>query len=139
MSEAIEVVLRLYDAWNRRDVEAGIALLHPEVELHTSGDFPGMASVYRGRDEALRFYEDLSGPWERLDMVLAEEHDLGGGRVLTLYRFAGVGRGGITVKRDAAQIVAVEDGLVRSMRTFSSWDEARAVAGIGGHPSSAVQ
>jgi hypothetical protein len=28
---------RLYDAWNRVDIDAGIGVLHPEVEIHMSG------------------------------------------------------------------------------------------------------
>ena len=139
MSEAVELLRRLYEAWNRRDIDGGIAMLHPEVEIHTSGHFPGLAPLYTGCEEARQFYDDLAGAWERLDLVPSEFHDLGGGRVLSLHHFRGVGRGGITAERESAQIVGVEDGFVRSMRTFGSWDEARAAAGIGGHPPSAVQ
>ena len=126
----VDTLKRLHDTWNRRDVEDGLALLHPAVEIRTSGVFPGLGNLYSGRAEARRFYEDITGIWEKLDLEPHEYHDLGGDRLLTLYRFVGHGRGGITVARDAAQIVTLEDGLVRTMRTFGSWDEARAAAGL---------
>jgi ketosteroid isomerase-like protein len=127
----VDVLSALYDAWNRQDVDGGVALTHPDVEFHSSGDFPGMSSVYRGREEMRGVYEDLAGLWERLELVPREYHELPDGGVLALYTFIGHGRDGITVERDAAQIVTVEDGLVRSMRTFGSWAEARAAAGLG--------
>ena len=125
------LVLRdLYDAWNRRDVEAGVALTHPDVEFYPSGDFPGMADVYRGRGRMRAAFDDLAGFFERLDMRVHSIRDLSDGRLLAIYTFVGRGRDGVTVERDAAQLVEVEDGLVRSMRTFGSWAAARAAAGL---------
>ncbi len=42
------LLLTGYDAWNRDDRDGWIELLHPEVEIHTSGVFPDLAPVYRG-------------------------------------------------------------------------------------------
>ena len=103
MSGSVETLKELYGAWNRRDVDAGLALLHPDVELLTSGDFPGMSPVYTGRDQARKFYEDLAGLWERLDLSPHEYRALDDGSVpLTLYRFVGHGRGGGRPRVNAA-------------------------------------
>ena len=44
-----ELAERGYRAWNEDDLEALLAICHPEVEYHTSGVFPGLEPVYRGR------------------------------------------------------------------------------------------
>jgi ketosteroid isomerase-like protein len=138
----VAVVRELYDAWNRRDVAHGIELTHPDVEFHPSGEYPGLTGVYRGRERMRDVFEDLAGFFEDLTVRVDELRPLGNHGVLVLYTFIGHGRDGVPVERAAAQVVEVEDGLVRSMRTFGSWEAARAAAGLdepGGHPPSAVQ
>jgi hypothetical protein len=43
-----ELAERAYGAWNDDDVEAMLALTHPEAQFTPSGVFPGMESAYRG-------------------------------------------------------------------------------------------
>ena len=39
--ENVELVRQIYAAWNQGDLDAMLAVLHPEVEFVTSGAFPG--------------------------------------------------------------------------------------------------
>ena len=43
----LDLIREIYDAWNRGEVEATLAYVHPEVEWHTR--WMGEAEVYRGR------------------------------------------------------------------------------------------
>ena len=129
MSANADLLRRVYDAWNRKDVEGGLALVHPEIEFHSSGEFPGLAPVYQGREGMRRFWEDLAGFWEvGLEVRSDEMTELPDGRLLALNTFVGHAREGMTVERETAQIVRIEDGLVTSMVTFGSWEAARAAA-----------
>jgi ketosteroid isomerase-like protein len=55
--ENVEVVRQSLDAYARRDVAAMRKLNDPEMELDWSASRSWLAGVYRGFDEALRFYE----------------------------------------------------------------------------------
>ena len=48
--ENVELVRRAYDAWNRDDMDACLALMDPEVEWHTTGRLPDVEPVYRGHE-----------------------------------------------------------------------------------------
>src|SRR6478736_3366444 len=56
--ENVEVVERSLDAYQRRDIEAMRAVNHPDMELDWSASRGFQAGVYRGFDEALRFYRE---------------------------------------------------------------------------------
>ena len=77
--ENVEAVERFVDAYNRRDVDAMLAELDPEVEWHSAILEPvgGRARVYRGHegfrevfgdlyDALAEFhieYSEIAGPW----------------------------------------------------------------------------
>lgn len=54
----VELVEQALDAYHRRDIEAMRALNHPDMELDWSASRGFQAGVYRGFDEALRFYRE---------------------------------------------------------------------------------
>src|SRR6185295_7804823 len=72
MSEIVDVVRRSNDAFNRRDVEAMIALSDPEIEVE---DIPALpdAQVFRGHD-GLRDLLVLN--WESWKAVVVEAERL---------------------------------------------------------------
>lgn len=125
-----EQLARLYDAWNRGNVEALVSLVHPELEFHTSGHYPDLPALYRGPEGILAFWRDFRGLWESL-VIEPCRYETVGGRGLALWRFNGVGRGGIPVEREGGHIAAGRDGLIVDLRAYGSWGEALAAAGLG--------
>ena len=122
-----------YDAWNRGDVDAVLAQMHPEVEFELSEILPGMPSVLRGHTGIRRMFEDwYVGPWKgNLSMEIEHVYMLGNHRVLVLFRFRGEGSGsGAQVELPYAHLMEAKDGRTYRIRGFGSWDEALAVAGI---------
>ena len=74
--ENVELSLRLIDVWNRRDVEAAVALWDPEGVWYPP--FERLEGrTYRGPTEARQYYEDLAEFSEESHVELAEVHDLG--------------------------------------------------------------
>jgi ketosteroid isomerase-like protein len=121
----VELLERIYEAWNRRDIEAVVALMHPDLVVHLSGDFPGMPDVLHGREGVRRFFELFGEVWETLEVKPERYEDLGD-RTVALLRFVGRAHAGMTVEREAAHTVWLEDGLVVRLDAHGSWADALA-------------
>ena len=73
--ENVEIVLKVMDAVNRRDRDAFMACLHPDVEWREeSGDpLPGLRGIYRGRAEVRAWFQEaVVELWESFDIEVEE-------------------------------------------------------------------
>jgi ketosteroid isomerase-like protein len=115
-----------YDAWNRDDCETWLDLLHPDLEIRTSGVFPDLADVYRGRARAAKFWQQMHEPWEafRIEVEeMAEEGDI----VAAAIRFRARGvDSGVEVDMRFGHAIRVRDGLATEFVTRRTFEEARA-------------
>lgn len=125
----IDRLRHLYDAWNRGDEDALVVHCHPDVEFHTSGHYPDLPEVYRGIEGMRTFFRDFMALWEELTIEPCR-YEMVGERGLALWRFSGVGRGGVPVEREHAHIAAGRDGLIVYLRSYGSWSEALSAAGL---------
>lgn len=50
----MRVISDAYDGWKRRDFDALVSRLAPNVQWRTAGVFPGLKPVYRGHDGVRR-------------------------------------------------------------------------------------
>lgn len=120
-----ELLLAGYDAWNRDDCEAWLALLEPDAEISTSGVFPDLSAVYRGHGEATRFWHQMHTPWEtlRIDVEqMLDEEDC----ALAAIRFRAKGvDSGIEVDMRFGTGIRVRDGLATDMVNRRTLEEAR--------------
>jgi ketosteroid isomerase-like protein len=125
-----ELLLAGYDAWNSDDLDAWIGLLHPEVEIHTSGVFPDLAPVYRGHESAARFWRQMHAPWERFRIDVEQVEDEAEGAVAAIrFRAKGIDSG-VEVDMRFGMAMTVKDGLAIALLNRRSIGEAReAMAG----------
>jgi ketosteroid isomerase-like protein len=120
-----ELLLAGFDAWNGDDLDAWVELLHPEVEIHTSGVFPDLAPVYRGHEPAARFWRQMHEPWERFRIDVEQVEDASGGAVAAIrFRAKGVDSG-VEVDMRFGMAMKVRDGLAIALVNRRSIDEAR--------------
>ena len=72
--ENVESYKRGLDAFNRRDVEAMLRELDPEVvlELALPAMFGGEATVFRGHDESREFLRDLDEAFAEFKVEISE-------------------------------------------------------------------
>jgi ketosteroid isomerase-like protein len=72
--ENVEVVREGVAAMNRRDADAFLACLHPEVVWEESGDvLPGLRGIYRGRAEVREWFEEaFLELWESFHIEVEE-------------------------------------------------------------------
>ena len=75
--ENVELSKRVVDAWNRRDVEATVALSDPEVVWHPVLEESIEGETYRGHAGLRQYYEDLAEQGVESQGKLAEFRDLG--------------------------------------------------------------
>ena len=127
--ENVERVRKGYAAWNKRDMDAMLARLHPQVEFMTSGVFLGQDAVYSGHDGFRKFWRDFSGTWESILVSVNELRDCGE-RVLALVTFEARGRDGLEVGRQTGSVWTFRDGLVFQIENYRDWDLALEAAGV---------
>jgi ketosteroid isomerase-like protein len=116
--ENVELALLALDAFNRRDVDAVIALLDPECVWYPA--FAGvMEGPYRGHAGWRQYFEDLAEFSEEAHGEYPEVHDLGD-QVLGLghasIRFAS----GVELDQESAFVSTWRDGKCVEARTWLS-------------------
>jgi ketosteroid isomerase-like protein len=127
-----ERLLAGYDAWNRDDCDAWLALLSPGVVISTSGVFPDLSAEYCGHGEAIRFWKQMHTPWEvfRIDVERVEDDEH---HAFAAIRFRGKGvDSGIEVDMRFGMGIRVgDDGLATHMVNRRTLEEAREVLRAG--------
>jgi ketosteroid isomerase-like protein len=128
--ENVEWWQRSADAWSRGDREAWLGEFPPEWEMHTSGVFPGLKPVYKGREGGIELWEAMRDPWETFAVDVERVEDLGD-KVLALVSFDVQGRDGLETSREWAYVVIFSgEGLPLRTENFSTWDAALEAVGL---------
>jgi ketosteroid isomerase-like protein len=120
-----ELLLAGYEAWNRDDCEAWLALLDPDVVIGTSGVFPDLAAEYRGHALATKFWRQMHEPWEvfRIDVEHVQDD---GDCALGAIRFRGTGvDSGVKVDMRFGNGIRIRDGLATHLVNRRTLEEAR--------------
>jgi ketosteroid isomerase-like protein len=129
VADPIDVVRRCYAAFQRQDVDAFLALFHPEVEVDLSRTAPDLG-IYHGLDGLVEGWRKWRGAWERYDAEI-EELVVSGDRVLGLVHINLRSRGqGIDTELVGADLFTVRDGLIVRFANYFDRDEARRDAGF---------
>jgi ketosteroid isomerase-like protein len=130
----VELVRRLHQAFNERDIETFLELLHPDVEW-----VPMMArlegAVYRGRAEVRRWLAGLDHDWVDLRTEPREFRDLGD-MVLILGSWHARARtsGLVLDSEPGAWVARIRDGKVVRQETFTDRNQAFEAVGLRGRP-----
>jgi len=127
--ENVETLRAVIDAFNRRDVEALMALLARDAEI-----VPIRAAledtVYRGPDAVAEWYTAVDESWEELTAEI-EGARAGGDWVLGFGRLRGRGReSGAAIDVEGATVAHFRDGLITSLHNYTTRAEALEAAGL---------
>jgi len=121
VSENVQIVREMYEAFNRGELARASEMLHPNAELHQAPGIPDAAS-YIGRDEWERGFALWLSEWEQPLFEPLEIADAAGG-VIVRVRVSGVGKAsGIPVATEFFHAWTLRDGkphrcFVRTSRT----------------------
>ncbi len=128
--ENVALVYLGAEAFNRRDLDAFLALTDPDVEFTSRlAELEG-GSPYRGHDGVRSWWENVFGIWSDVSAEIGEARDLGDVTV-TRVRLRGHG-----IESDAPweqmqwQVAEWREGKATRWRTFLSEAEALEAAGL---------
>ena len=128
--ENVEIVLGLFDAARRGDMEAALRLMSPDAEWVSPANAmePGTRSGLSGVRTA---FEALRDSFGELRYDIRETVDLGDSVLLT-GTFSGVGRtsGAAFGPQTFGAVVTLAGGKVQRYEWYLSLDEAREAAGL---------
>ena len=124
----VEIVRRAIEAFNRRDFDAALRDAVPDAAVDMSQSRGPDAGIYVGRDAIQRFWEDMTGPFER-HTLMAEEFIPRGEHVVVSLTARMTGRGGIEVEARTATVATFADG--RLMRWTMYQDRTEALNAVG--------
>lgn len=128
----VEAVKRFVDAYNRRDVDAMLQDLDPEIEWH-SGILTGLgggAAVYRGHDGFSEGIRDLYEALGETYIEYPEIRDLGE-RTVGIGRVRARGReSGAETESPHASVADFKNGKAIRIRTYLEPEEALEAAEV---------
>src|SRR5436190_5279108 len=129
-NQNVELLRRVLDAYNARDIEAFIAYCDPSIELHSAFAAVGGA-VYHGLDGLRRWHRDFEDIWG--DEIRAEPEayfDLGE-HTLVFHVLHGRGRhSGVEVAMPNAFVAKWRDGMIVYIEAYAHREDALTDLGV---------
>jgi ketosteroid isomerase-like protein len=120
----VEIVKRVIDAFNRRDVDAIFECVDPDLEWFPAMPVTFAGGAFRGREGIESYVGEIRDAWEEYRVVGEEIRDLDD-RVLALSRVEALGvRSGGRVDSAMGQIYDFRGGKISRIRTYLDHDEA---------------
>jgi ketosteroid isomerase-like protein len=130
--ENVEAFKRALDAGNRRDVEALLEELDPEVEWHVAlpASGTGGARVYPGHEGVREFQLELDETFDEIHIECAEIRDLGD-RVLAIGHIRMTGKAsGAETESPIAYVMEFTNGKAIRLRAYLDPNEALEAVGL---------
>jgi ketosteroid isomerase-like protein len=128
--DLVEIIRRANDAWNRRDVDAWLSLLSPDIVYRPvpaftdSQERQGLGAMRRWMEEWLDAWAD---DYTTQTESIREYRDV----VIALLRFTGHAKGsGVEVAGGIFQVCRFRDGKIASVEDFTDRAQALQAAGV---------
>ncbi len=125
----VELVRRVFAELPDAGYESMIERVHPDFTMET---LPGMAAepqVYRGPEGMRLWWESFYEVMDDVEVAPVEIHDVGDGRVVVAFTLKARGQSsGLAVTQSAFMLIALEEGMMRSVHLFFTLEDAMAAA-----------
>ena len=129
--ENVEVVWRQVEAFNRRDVDAIVALVSPDVAWKDSVFFSEPARIYKGRAAFREWLDRVLEPWESFHARVEEITEAPGDRVFVGGCLTTRGKGsGVETQIRGWFVFWIANGKISRREIFRDRDEALEAAGL---------
>lgn len=125
-----ETAQRLFDAFNARELEGTLALLHPDVVFEpVSGAVLNDGEPYRGHAGMRRYYADVQAHWQELTVNPVHLREAGNA-VVALGHVSGSSAAGTLRDAPTTWVFKFQDDLVIHIQVFSDERLAREALGL---------
>jgi uncharacterized protein len=123
----VDTIRRMYAAYGRGDLQAGLACLDRDIEFSQPDDEPG-GGTYHGHDGVIQAFARWTGAWDDYRVEVDELIDLGDD-VLARTRHLGRGKDSrVEVEMKIFQLWTLRDDKVVRARMYYDEAEAREAA-----------
>ena len=129
--ETLEVVRRLYELWNRGDVDSATEMLEPGVVWHGYSHLPD-PGVRHGADQARRWATEFAEAWGEIRVEVDRLVEVGDDDVLALVRMSGrgLGSGAEVISGLDGHVWTIRGGKVAAVRMYQGADAALEAVGL---------
>ncbi|HEY2181310.1 MAG TPA: nuclear transport factor 2 family protein [Solirubrobacteraceae bacterium] len=127
--ENVEIVRRSLDAFSQRDIDTMRALNDPDLVLDWSASGGWLAGVYRGFDEALRFYEGYFEAFQ--ETVIEVDRFIDVGELVVVPNVAHQrGRDGIGVSARGTFVFTIRNRRITHICLYQETEQALKAVGL---------
>ena len=127
--ENIERLRGGYEAFARRDLDAALEMMDPQIEAHDAPETPD-ATVHYGREAVRRDWEQMFALFEDFRIDIEEVFDAGE-EIVVFLRLSGRGReSGAEVDARMAHTWTIREGRAIRLRQYLDRTEALEAAGL---------
>jgi ketosteroid isomerase-like protein len=128
--ENVETTARLFELYDRGEVEAMLAEIDPDFELDLTERIPDQ-DLIRGHDAYRDFLENGLSMWSEFRVEIEDLIDAGDDKVVAYVRTQAVGVGsGVPVSEKVAYVGWFRDGVAYRMKIYPDRADALAAAGV---------
>jgi ketosteroid isomerase-like protein len=131
-AQDVELIARMYRAWNSGDMVALTAVFDAEVEVRPALSAFLASTVYRGHDGVAAWYRETYEPWVQLHADPQRFIDAGERTVVVVALHARVPGGKVDVESEIAHVVTVRSGRIARLDGYEEPDAALAAVGLSG-------
>jgi ketosteroid isomerase-like protein len=126
----MEIVRRVFEAVNSEDIEATLALTHPDFEVSVPPELSAEPDVYRGVEGMRRYWQTFAEAMDEIRFTPERMWDAGDAVVVALAVTAKGRQTSITVEQRPATVWTTSDGKVLHVAVYVSLAECLASVGI---------
>ena len=128
--ENVEIVRRVFEAWNRADFGDFAEFFDPEVEFNPGLLPPGEETRYIGREGVNEWIRNINDAWVAVTAEPEERIEVGSDRILTIDRWHFEGRDGIEIEEELPTLLTFRNGFIVRVDGFTDKADALEAAGL---------
>ena len=134
MSDNVDVVREMFEAFNSEDIERMLAFTHPDFEVAVPPELSAEPDVYRGLDGMRRYWESFQDAMEQIRFQPGRVADTEQGVLVEMHVTARGRQTGIPVEQRVIGVWEIRDHKAFHIRVFPAMEDAHAVLGLDEAP-----
>jgi ketosteroid isomerase-like protein len=129
--ENVETIRKVFDAFDRRDIEAVLALCDEDIVITQPAEVPGISRQQRGHAGVLEAFAIWPEQWDDFRIEVLGLTAAPTGKVIAHIRTLGRGKqSGIEVDMEFSFVFTVRDAKIIDWQLFLREDQALEAAGL---------